>query len=216
MEGHPECSMCFHPAYFLKKGLIAKKIYRLSKENTILKESDKFQVLNTKFAPTASLFFKTDYIKKLPEWVINAPTGDIALKLLLLSKGKLGYINKPMAVYRVNTAGSWSRSIQYDKERKMQLNLDLIYLLHQFNNYTNYKYIDDIIKRQANFLSKVIKYQNVIQRFSFLKFWIRHQRIFLKFPFIMNIKILIMIFFAPIIDLVLICQKKSVSILNKH
>ena len=65
---------------------------------------------------SASMFYRRDLEKDIPEWRKNAPIGDYALVLQLSTLGKVGYIKDNMCCYRVNTEGSWTKRIAIDNE----------------------------------------------------------------------------------------------------
>jgi glycosyltransferase involved in cell wall biosynthesis len=67
--------------------------------------------------PTASMFFRTEYAKSLPDWYFDCPVGDIPLQLYLVLKGRIYYIDEPMSVYRSGSAGSWQDSMDKDESR---------------------------------------------------------------------------------------------------
>jgi len=99
------------------------------------------------YSPTVSLLFRKRIIDNIPDWVVNAPVGDIPLKLLLSQHGSVFYINEVMAVRRVGTAGSWSRQLSSYEFRK-KLYLKMIKMLEEFNKYTIFKYSDEVVELQ--------------------------------------------------------------------
>lgn len=199
MDDNPEYSLCFHPVQELGSTSKLGKINKISDQDRIFGEKELFKVLKTTYSPTSSLFFRRKDVEYRPEWLVNAPTGDIPLKLLLLSKGKAAYISKPMSVYRTNVNGSWTSRIRNNKQKQIKLNLDLIELFHQFNKHTKYRFNQEVLNHQANFLSKVIKNQSFKRRLAFLNLWIKRRNIFLKFPLKNNLKLILMVVFGPIV-----------------
>jgi len=57
---------------------------------------------------TNSVLFRTEFINELPDWFYRSPVGDYPLMLILASKGKIGYIDDEMSVYRLLTSGPWT------------------------------------------------------------------------------------------------------------
>ncbi len=118
MEAHPECALCCHGAELLSEdgafrtvselkpfaatGIIPKEAFIAKKENI----------------PTASMFFRTEYAKQLPQWYFDCPVGDIPLQLAMLMHGNVYYFAEPMSVYRMGRAGSWGESMESDKARE--------------------------------------------------------------------------------------------------
>lgn len=58
--------------------------------------------------PTASLFWRAEALRDLPDWVFQAPVADIFLLLAGLRNKGIWYVDSPCVVYRVDHAGSWS------------------------------------------------------------------------------------------------------------
>lgn len=81
------------------------------------------------FCPTTSLILKREVVENLPQWYKKAPFGDYFLQVFGSLKGGALYIDRPMSVYRRNTPGSWSNTMQdiYKREKmfeKMMISLD--------------------------------------------------------------------------------------------
>lgn len=140
LDSHPECSVCFTAAksyheknpekerIFKPKKVNKKSTYNL--EDAIIKAGD--------FMITATIFLREKYVSEIPDWVFAAPVGDMPLSLFLGTKGKYGYLNDLTSVYRVNTAGSWSQQMNFEKRRKHVV--QILKTLDNFNEYTNFKY----------------------------------------------------------------------------
>lgn len=68
---------------------------------------------------TNSMVFLREYILERPERIDLAPVGDLPLMLLLAKKGKIGYIDDVMSVYRImSSQTSWSATIQNNEEKQ--------------------------------------------------------------------------------------------------
>ena len=93
--------------------------------------------------PTASLFFRTEYAKQLPQWYFDCPVGDIPLQLAMLMHGSVYYFNEAMSMYRMGRAGSWGESMENDAAKlKWERHFDAMSKLYaEFDNDTegNYK-----------------------------------------------------------------------------
>jgi len=101
---------------------------------------------------TASMVYRKRMLNKLPEWYVNVKNGDYALQLLLAHKGKIGYINQPMAVYRIHKGG-FSNIFTSKKFYFNSLN----FLFKKFNQQTNYKYHWLIKKRMFLLFTTLLK-----------------------------------------------------------
>ncbi len=103
MKAHPDCSMCFHPAYMRyeddyqsnSRGEIRNK-YPLGKsfpfEWIVMRGGD--------FFPTPSVIYKRFLLENRPAWYTLHDTGDFPLALFAALNGEIRYIDKAMCVYR--------------------------------------------------------------------------------------------------------------------
>lgn len=107
MESHSEVSLCCHAANIVSEdgAFRTESSIRPFSETGIIDSAD-FIAKRTNI-PTASMLFRTEYAKRLPEWYYNCPVGDIPLQLFMLQNGSAYYIDEPMSAYRMGRAGSW-------------------------------------------------------------------------------------------------------------
>lgn len=120
MEAHPDCSLVFHSACIEVQGraLTERRMrpYRRSR-----RVSPKEIIDKTSGYPTASLMFRADMVKILPDFYVNAPLADIPLQLMAAARGWAYYMDRPMCVYRLGGAFSWTTLMkQGDYERKQR------------------------------------------------------------------------------------------------
>ncbi len=144
MEAHPEYALCCHAASVVTEDTAfrsASGIRPYTASGVIATE----QVISKKEnIPTASLFFRTEYAKALPQWYFDCPVGDIPLQLAMLMHGSVYYIDKEMSAYRMGRAGSWGESMDSagasDKwERHFS---DMLKLYESFNHDTDGHYAE--------------------------------------------------------------------------
>lgn len=95
------------------------------------------------FITTNSLLFKSYILKDMPNWMYDAPVGDLPLSLLLSLEGRILYIDKVMSVYRVMSTSSWSKSMKDTKKLKAHHD-SIIRLWMHFDRYTKKKYHNQI------------------------------------------------------------------------
>ena len=143
MEAHPECALCCHAA-----GIVAEDgAFRTFAElkpfagSGVIRAED--VISKKENIPTASLFFRTEYAKQLPQWYFDCPVGDIPLQLAMLMHGSVYYFNEAMSMYRMGRAGSWGESMENDAAKlKWERHFDAMSKLYaEFDNDTegNYK-----------------------------------------------------------------------------
>lgn len=150
LEGNPDCSLCFH----------AWKSIRNNNPNDFfihrpqnIPSNDKFEMKHAilgggGFMATHSMVFHKELILKRPEWMDESPVGDIPLMLLLASKGKIGYIDDVMSVYRVmSSANSWSASMQ-NRARRKKHHFVILKMWSDFDNWTDKKYHRFVVQKK--------------------------------------------------------------------
>lgn len=151
MEANPNCSLCFHSAKIQKMdSSLVDKLVRPYTRNTKIKSEDIID--KTKGYPTASLFFRAEFVKELPKFYFKCMIGDIPLQIILANYGYAYYIDEAMSVYRVGDSGSWSnmqKEGDYElKQEKYFINMQNMY--HSFDEFSNYKYsksVESAIRR---------------------------------------------------------------------
>lgn len=169
METHPDCSLVFHSARIEVQGRALterrmrpyKRSRRVSPEEIIDK---------TCGYPTASLLFRTDMVRDLPDFYVNAPLADIPLQLLAAARGWAYYIDRPMCVYRLGGAFSWTTWMkQGDYEKKQeQYYQDMKKMYRGFDRETGGRF-HEVVRRalaRIRFLTRVNtrRYEEVLAR----------------------------------------------------
>jgi glycosyltransferase involved in cell wall biosynthesis len=138
MEQHPEHSMCWHPVDVVEEGVQRAYPYALGE-----KVSDVHDIIRSHFIPTCSLLFRNGLIREWPQWIGRVMSMDISLELILAMRGTGIRIDNVMGAYRQHPNGisKSAKTVRYGRIR-------LLYLLKNFNNYSNGAYdktIRDVI-----------------------------------------------------------------------
>lgn len=105
MEAHPECHLYIHGARVVAEDGSFLRESRPYPEDRVLSAEDVID--ERELYPSASMFFRTEDVKELPEFYWQAPVGDIPLHLYLASLGTVFYKNELMSAYRLGAASSW-------------------------------------------------------------------------------------------------------------
>ena len=137
MEAHPDCTMCLHSAEQVKGDVIIADRMMRPYDHDCRIEPD--GIISKRAAyPTASLLLRADVMKKLPEFYMKAPIGDIPMQLCMASEGYAYYIDRPMCAYRYCISGSWtSDMLQGDYIAKQNKYADEMVLMYErFDRYT--------------------------------------------------------------------------------
>lgn len=125
---------------------------------------------------TASCMFLTSMFDKFPSYFTIGAPGDFCLALLAISKGKIGYMEDYMSVYRLMSVGSWSSNTS--KEFKLKNNQLVNLTLENFHHQTNNKF-----RRVTKKLYSYLKYYELIylsegeNRYRKLKFLAQYSKI---------------------------------------
>jgi glycosyltransferase involved in cell wall biosynthesis len=117
LEAHTECSICFHKVKTIDdQGNDVGDIYGIDNgfpEITTIKD-----LARKNYIPSVSTVFRNlPFIKNLPKWLFELPMGDWPLLLLAAEKGRIGFIDHSMAIYRKHSHGTWS-SVDFVKNYK--------------------------------------------------------------------------------------------------
>lgn len=150
LEANPDCSLCFHASKSIRNN--NPENYSIHKPKK-LPVDNKFEMKHAilgggGFMGTNSMLFLKKHIEERPEWMNEAPVGDLPLMLLLATKGKMGYIDEVMSVYRVmSSANSWSGSMR-NRARRKKHHYAILKMWSDFDNWTDKKYHRFIVKKK--------------------------------------------------------------------
>lgn len=135
METNPDFAMCSHKVHTLMCGHLDENI---EMERDVLTTTDIIQ--KDWGLLTASILLRKD-AHKTPDWYYTVKNGDYALQLIVSLSGKIKFLPDYMAVYRQHLGGVSSTLKPLNQTAWM------VYLLHEFNTYTNGSYKRTIIER---------------------------------------------------------------------
>ncbi|MDR2955143.1 MAG: glycosyltransferase [Prevotella sp.] len=135
MEANPDFAMCSHKVYTLMCGTLDENI---EMERDVLTTQDLIE--KDWGLLTASIFFRKD-AHKTPAWYYTVKNGDYALQLIVSLSGKIKFLPEYMAVYRQHLGGMSSTLKPLNQTAWM------VYLLHEFDKYTNHGFKKTIVER---------------------------------------------------------------------
>lgn len=155
LETHPAYVLSFHQGtnYFQKNNSTAPYISDATLLSGVLSPKEVIR-LGGNLCPTNSMVFRNKVLE-YPDFFINAKSGDRALCLLLLEKGKFHFINKNMSVYRVHDGGV-SRNLS--RQKTIEFKESNIELLGAFDAYSNYNYHSIIQKEISSQIRNIFIY----------------------------------------------------------
>jgi glycosyltransferase involved in cell wall biosynthesis len=135
MESNPGFSICFHAVEVLNENAVDKTpkllVQNIKSVTTIE------NLCEGNYIYTASCLFRNHLFEEFPEWYETCPLGDWPLHLLNALHGKIKFINEPMAVYRMHSAGWWSQLGGITLERKCLKTIKIL-TMHFENKYKPY------------------------------------------------------------------------------
>lgn len=150
LKKNSDCSLCFHASKSIRNNNPKDYILHRPKDIPL---HNKFEMKHAilgggGFMATNSMLFHRKYIQDRPAWMEKTPVGDAPLMLLLASKGKIGYIDEVMSVYRVmSSSTSWSASMQ-DRTRRRTLHYAILEMWDNFDDWTEKKYSSIIFQKK--------------------------------------------------------------------
>ncbi len=120
LEMHPDCSLVFHSARVEVQGR-AMTEHSMRPYGSDRRVTPEEMIDKTSGYPTASLMFRTEIVKDLPDFYNHAPIADIPLQLLAAARGWAYYMDREMCVYRLGGAASWTTLMKqgnYEEKQK--------------------------------------------------------------------------------------------------
>lgn len=139
MEENLDCSLCFH-ANYIQMVSGEKKIHRPARTTKYYTAKD-IILGGGGIMATNSMFYRWNLIKneKIPEFWEHSPVGDMPRMLFLVAKGKFGYIDEIMSVYRAAADGSWSLNYK-SKEFRKNHHKAIMRMFDEYDEYTHHRY----------------------------------------------------------------------------
>ncbi|NVO85927.1 glycosyltransferase family 2 protein [Hymenobacter terrestris] len=147
LERDSTLSMCFHNAKVVYEGIGGTR----SSHPMVINKKFEYTLTDITrdwFVATASIVYRRHLIENFPSWVHESVVVDLPLLAMLTTKGKAGYIDEEMSVYRVNTGGV----TRTDKQESFLLNL--VRMHSYLNEYLDYnENVNLTIKISNNYMS---------------------------------------------------------------
>ena len=171
LEAHPNSSGCIH-AYrrdcFQGEVVSSKEIHKYQQTVDVIPPEE---VICGKgqFCATASWVYRASAVVDYPDWAKRAPVGDKPLKLVLFTRGSIGYIDEVMSVYQVGVPGSWTTRVFRDRKAEKILRQGLISIINDFDDWTNGKYHKFVKRNLLYYKYACWKTDFVLQPYAWLK-----------------------------------------------
>jgi glycosyltransferase involved in cell wall biosynthesis len=162
MEAYPEVSLCCHNHSVLANGEIIHRNEDIEEDTKILEAED---YMRNPFFHTSSYFFRRDaQPAPYPDWYRDVLAGDHFLVLFLSMKGKIGYLNREMSVFR-----NHSSSVSFTR-KALEIKRNFVRHLEIFNEYSAGKYEDELreVIHRWNLIYQVYEPVGYLKKLSYL------------------------------------------------
>lgn len=143
LEKHADCVGVCCAGYEDNKGNL-RKYQGYDKEGDI--STEEAIVQGGGIVVTAGICLRKSIFEKVPNFVKLAKYRDYSLQILATLKGKFHFMDRIMAVYRVNQDNSWTSNLLKNSEKHRKQLYDEIKILVELDNNTNGEYQEAIEK----------------------------------------------------------------------
>ena|SRR5215813_13613937 len=141
LEGHADFTICFHNAQMIYQESAREPANYVPENFSEVSTCEDLFIAN--FIPTSSAMFRRALLDELPEWYPTMGIGDWPLHILNAQHGRIGYLNEPMAGYRVHDKGAWSAG------NFISNGLEVIRILDTFDKHFGFRYQSQIRAARA-------------------------------------------------------------------
>lgn len=163
LESNPQCHMCVHKTREIyENGEDTGKIFPdLERESGCIEQRDFLNICGTYSFHTSSYMFRADEWKKYtlepPAFRSACRVGDETYMLYFGQLAPIYYIAETMSAYRRGVAASWTQSQANKKtaEQVVKHPMEMVRTFELFDEYTNRKYHDIMVKRSAGLKMKI-------------------------------------------------------------
>lgn len=106
LRAHPDCALCFHDAEVRTDGQTDPvRLYCTPKPSPFSEISD---IIRRNIVPTCSVVYRRELLSAIPASIRHLPMQDWPCWTLLAQHGRLGFIDRAWACYRLHQGGIWS------------------------------------------------------------------------------------------------------------
>lgn len=138
MENHKDTALCVHNAIRINEQS-KEKILQMQEIESGYMDDEEIVLSRKGKLPTASYFFRSEYIKDIPGINETAPVGDEPIRLYCACRGGIYYMDKVWSVRNYMHEGSWNASIR-DNHVFLEYAKKYIKYLCGFNIYSGYRF----------------------------------------------------------------------------
>ncbi|MGD0960005.1 MAG: glycosyltransferase [Methylomonas sp.] len=83
------------------------------------------------YVPSASMIIRRNALIQIANWMSEnlPPCGDYFIQVFASKRGGAYYLNKPMSIYRINTPGSWTQSLNTNFDLLLEMDIQFFYAI---------------------------------------------------------------------------------------
>lgn len=145
LEANTKCVLSVHSAFKIsetRKRVVGE--VRPSRRNRIFSIEEIIEGGGELF-PTNAMVYRREVADHVPAFYFDAGFGDYPLAIHLARHGQVHYMDKAMAVYRVDVNGAWSEGAMSNIAKEVRRNEEVASLLDAINGDTNFQYNEVIV-----------------------------------------------------------------------
>ncbi|MDO9390504.1 MAG: glycosyltransferase [bacterium] len=152
LESNPDYSICFHRVKLAYPLNISNLIRRRRSKGSIKETTTITDLCRNNYIYTASCVFQNRLTGPLPQWFEQVLPLDWPYFVLAARHGKIKFIKKTMAVYRIHQAGIWGGT---SAVKKWQREIEMLQHLGDFLNRSDCQTaVDEAIRERQEAIAK--------------------------------------------------------------
>lgn len=126
LDENPACQLCGHDVSWVnERSQLLRE--REIKVDRILKFSLPDLLIDSRL-PTASVMARRDALPDFPSWFAGMPVDDWPFQILFAQRGRIDYLPKTMAAYRIHSGGVWSR---LSETQRVNMDIELLWQMQR-------------------------------------------------------------------------------------
>ena len=119
LDAHPDWVICFHTVRFVTDDG-SRPSYLFPSGRPEVSTLD--DLMEQNFMQTCSLMFRNGVVRSFPDWYFSLPVGDWPLSIMMAQHGRVGYLDRVMADYRIHPGGVWAgRDPRFQLEQSLRM-----------------------------------------------------------------------------------------------
>jgi len=126
LDRHPDCTVCFHSV--ILRGEVEEREPAVWRPRKVQETYHLADILDYNPIPSSSVMYRKGVLSEHPWWFVLSPIGDWPRHIVYAEHGGIGYIDEPLAAYRVHSGGLHSLR---PREQTLRVDIKTRLLLRQ-------------------------------------------------------------------------------------